>query len=216
MHTSLGLNAIPVSSSPRVREISSLPSWVACFLTFLAVGTSDPITRERLAYAILIIREAMRHGGMGWLDYDRLFHQQAALDPSLEWNTVHPSLQATTILSQRHEQGSTTGTACSICMECDHVASQCAMAQLQQQIIRANPSRQGASTGGGSYRICSSWNEGACSHQGSCSYRHICSNCYHPSHPARLCRLPLRARSSSAAGGPARAPMASLPSSRSS
>ena len=34
-----------------------------------------------LAYARLLVREAQRHGGRGWLDYDRIFHQQAALDP---------------------------------------------------------------------------------------------------------------------------------------
>lgn len=31
-------------------------------------------------------------------------------------------------------------------------------------------------------RICSSWNDGACMFSGSCSHRHICSNCYLPSH----------------------------------
>ena len=36
-----------------------------------------------LAYARLMVREAQRHGGLGWLDYDRVFRQQAALDPSL-------------------------------------------------------------------------------------------------------------------------------------
>lgn len=208
MHASLGLSAIPVSSRPRVREVSSLPSWVVCFMTFLAVGTTDPVTRERLAYAVLIVREAMRHGGLGWLEYDRLFRQQAALNPSLVWNTIHPSLQATTILSQRQE-GSLSGTACSICMECDHVAAQCAMAQLQQQIIRSQQPRV-SSASGSSYKICSSWNEGACSHPGVCSFRHVCSNCYHPSHPARLCRLPQRARNSPL--GSSRAPAVSLPS----
>ena len=67
---------------------------MSCFLTYLAIGTSDPITQERLAYAVLIIREAMRHGGQGWLEYDRLFRQQAALNPTLPWNVIHPELQA--------------------------------------------------------------------------------------------------------------------------
>ena len=40
-----------------------------------------------LAYAHLKVREAQRHGGSGWLDYDRVFRQQEALDPSLRWNT---------------------------------------------------------------------------------------------------------------------------------
>ena len=54
----------------------------------------DPTTRDQLAYARLIIREALRHGGAGWLDYDRAFRQQAAADPSLRWNTLLPGLLA--------------------------------------------------------------------------------------------------------------------------
>ena len=71
MHGALGVQLLPVSARPRVREVTSLPSWVCCFLTYLAVGTSDRTTRDRLTYAILLIREAMRHGGHGWMEYDR-------------------------------------------------------------------------------------------------------------------------------------------------
>lgn len=116
MHGALGVQLVPVSSRPRVREVPSLPSWVCCFLTFLAVGTSDPVTRDRLSYAILLLREAMRHGGIGWMDYDRLFRQQAAIDPSLSWNMIHPGLQATTILNQR---SGAVGSFCNICREPD-------------------------------------------------------------------------------------------------
>ena len=45
----------------------------------MAIRTTDPTTRDQLAYAHLIIREALCHGGAGWLDYDRAFHQQAAV-----------------------------------------------------------------------------------------------------------------------------------------
>lgn len=58
----------------------------------MAIITSDPATRDQLAYARLIITEALCHGGAGWLDYDRAFCQQAAADPSLRWNTLIPGL----------------------------------------------------------------------------------------------------------------------------
>ena len=86
------------AARPRLREISSLPTWCYCFLGYMAARTSDPVTRDQLAYARLLIKEAQRHGGLGWLDYDRVFRQQVA---SLRWNTLIPGLQATTILGQQ-------------------------------------------------------------------------------------------------------------------
>ena len=203
VHGALGFQVVPVSPRPRVREVTTLPSWITCFLTFLAVSTTDAVTRDRLAYAILIVREAMRHGGQGWLEYDRLFRQQACLNPSLPWNVIHPGLQATTILGQ---QPVGSGTSCSLCRECDHVVSQCALAQLQPQIIRSsNPTRSGTGLG----RICSSWNDGACTYPGTCTYRHVCSNCFQASHPARSCRLPPRSRAG--ANGTVARPSTSVP-----
>ena len=124
MRGALEFQVLPMGSRPRVRAVSSLPSWLCCFLTYLAVGTTDPVTCNQLTYTTLLVREAMRHGGQGWLEYDRLFRQQAALDPSLSWNIIHPGLQATIILGQRSYNA---GTFCTHCQECDHSVSQCAM-----------------------------------------------------------------------------------------
>ena len=60
---------------PRLRDVSSLTMWCYCFLAYMAMRTADPTTRYQLAYAWLIIREVLRHGGVGWLDYDRAFRQ---------------------------------------------------------------------------------------------------------------------------------------------
>ena len=59
----VGTQLLPATARPRTRVITTLPSWVCCFLTYLAVQTSDPVTRERATYAMLVVREAMRHGG---------------------------------------------------------------------------------------------------------------------------------------------------------
>ena len=37
-----------------------------------------------LTYGRLIIRESQRHGGSGWLEYDKVFCQHAALDESVQ------------------------------------------------------------------------------------------------------------------------------------
>ena len=52
-------------SRPRMRDVLTLPSWLYCFLTYTAILTTDPTTKDKLAYARLMILEASRHGHLG-------------------------------------------------------------------------------------------------------------------------------------------------------
>ena len=80
----------------RLRDVSTLSSWVYCFLAYIAMRSDETMTRNLLAYARLVVRESQRHGGIGWMDYDRVFRQQAAID-NLSWNSIHPGIQAATV-----------------------------------------------------------------------------------------------------------------------
>ena len=176
------------AARPRLREVNSLSTWCYCFLGYMAIRTSDPVTRDQLTYARLLIREARRHGGMGWLDYDRAFRQQAAADPSLRWNTLIPGLQAATILGQRSGQGS----FCNLCRGEDHSQGQCALAGLRPAIPTTQASNRSPSVSAArnrpenAHNICISWNRGSCVFPGHCVYRHICATCHLP-HKAKDC-----------------------------
>ena len=67
-----------VQAGSKVREIEDPLTWAFYFLALLAVSVEDPKAKEMAAYAQLIIHLSQRHGGRGWLAYDRLFRQQAA------------------------------------------------------------------------------------------------------------------------------------------
>lgn len=183
--------SLPGFLKPRLREVSTLPSWLFCYLAYVALRAPDPATRDRLAYARLLIREAQRHGGSGWIDYDRVFRQQAALDPSLRWNTLHPGIQAATLLGQTPGGGA----FCTLCREADHTADGCALAYLHHT---PGPALPVPSVGGPSPRqqparrrpeslqgICVSWNKGKCIFP-RCTYRHVCATCQQR-HMARDC-----------------------------
>ena len=71
----------------RLREVLSLASWMYCFAAYIAIRTPDDLTHRMLAYARLIIHEALRHGGTGWAEYDRVFQRQVSINPALSWNT---------------------------------------------------------------------------------------------------------------------------------
>ena len=189
-----GMHYAPNSVRPRLREVPSLTSWVFCCTVYIATRTTDPLTRDMLAYCRLIIREALRHGGTGWQEYDRNFRRQVAINPAIAWNTMLPDLQATTMLGQR-EGG---GTFCHLCMGMDHSASHCALTYTRQQTIpppsawvppasrRSVPRYTGSLRPETLLRICASWNMGQCSYPGSCTYRHICFTCQH-GHRAQDC-----------------------------
>ena len=167
----------PGMSRPRMREVSSPLAWIHCFLAYAAIRCQDPFTRDMLAYARLILGEAMCHGGTGWLEYDRAARQQRAIDPLKPWNILDPGLHSAFILSRN---SATTLKRCSSCQGVDHTASQCALTSIEpaSQQIWTEPRRRSF--------VCISWNRGACSFPGTCSYRHVCSFCF-GNHKAREC-----------------------------
>ncbi len=79
LHGQFSLTTTPAVLQPSVQEVPSLQSW----MYYMAVRTSDPQLRGMLAYCHLIIREALRHGGNGWQEYDRTFRRQAAINPTI-------------------------------------------------------------------------------------------------------------------------------------
>ena len=177
------------ASKPRLREIMSLPMWCYCFLGYVALQTSDPVTRDQLAYARLLIKEAQRHGGMGWLDYDRAFRQQVASDPSIQWNTLNPGLQASTIFGQ---QQAGPRLFCTLCRQVDHTRAQCALACLESvpptsstmMAISPYPTSRRRNRS----NFCIFWNRGACIFPlGECQYRHECPMCRVTDHIAKYC-----------------------------
>ena len=88
-------SSITQSPSPTAqkyrREVPDLLSWVQCFGTDMAVITSKYPDRVRqlLAYQMLIIREARRCGGRGWLAYDSYFRQQVVGNESADWSKLN-------------------------------------------------------------------------------------------------------------------------------
>ena len=107
------------------REIPALLSWVQCFGTYMAVLTSTFPQRmkELLAYQTLIVREACRCGGRGWLAYDS-FRQQVVGDESADWSRLNQSLCAVTFMAQASRDH---GRSCGVCLESDHSEEQCAL-----------------------------------------------------------------------------------------
>ena len=121
---------LPGVLRPRLREVNTLATWIYCFLAYVAIRSPDPHVRDWLAYARLVVREAQRHGGNGFLDYDRVFRQQAALDQTIQWNCLHPGIQAATLVGRP----SGVSTFCTFCREPDHASDRCALAYSRRQI----------------------------------------------------------------------------------
>lgn len=204
-HSNCQLPSLPGVLRPKLREVASLSSWVYCFLAYIAIRSDDPGTRHLLAYARLVVRESQRHGGRSFMDYDRVFRQQAALDSAMTWNSIHPGIQAATLW------GTTPGPVrlCTLCREPDHAAGSCALMYLQQgqpqphvqQVqlqaqqqppaganVRQRPARRRPTHPDSQRGICISWNKGHCRFHPDCSYTHACATCDAPDHAAITCK----------------------------
>lgn len=199
-------NTFGLTPQPRRREVPDLLSWVQCFGMYAAVlYSSSPERLQQLyAYQTMIVREAHRCGGKGWLAYDQMFCQQAAVRAT-DWSKLNNSLYATTFLQQQNGRGRT----CIHCMETDHVSNECSLAPLQpgRPLTLSRPDAPSDSdergNKGRSSKICCSWNDGRCAIGPYCRYCHIlCAKCGSNSHKVMNCTTYPSARQPLKAGNP--------------
>ena len=192
----LPLRMGPVAKQAEQREVGSLMTRVSSFTTYVAIVAEvhPQRVRDMLAYMRLIIREAHKHGGQGWLTYDAVFrrnHQGLAQ----QWNILDPSLHTAYIAGQSLRPR----VPCRHCNEADHHPEDCALAPIVQPFRTSPRDHAPVSTRStkrpptpswsqpSSKRLCFSWNRGPCSFPGVCSYRHVCTLCDSQSHKAKDC-----------------------------
>ena len=97
----------------------------------------DAQTKSRESSLLMRTLSLEKHSAMesrgGW-PMTEFFHRQAALDPSLQWNVLHPAIQASTLflISPNASQGPSvcTSTFCSPYCEVDHTAASCTLGYL--------------------------------------------------------------------------------------
>ena len=108
----------------RRREIPDILSWVQAFSLYAAVVASrhPHKARELWAYQAIIVGEAQRCGGRGFVAYDSLFCQQMVSFETVDFSKINQSLYATTFWAQRER-----GRFCQICTLSDHAQDECAL-----------------------------------------------------------------------------------------
>ena len=134
---------------PSEREIGgdkALVTWVSSFATYIAIVAEAHPRRvsDMLAYMRLVVREAGKFGGSGWLTYDTIFRRN---HEGLEqrWNYLDASLHQVYIASL----GDKLVVLSKHCHEIDHVAADCAVAavlprSLYQSLAAQAPPPQNA------------------------------------------------------------------------
>ena len=115
---------------PGEREIAgdrALLTWVSTFATYMAIVAEAHPTRvgDMLVYMRLLIREAGKFGGNGWLTYDAVFRRNNA-GLSAPWNYIDASLHQFYIAIQQGK----VAAPCTHCYEIDHMSTDYAVAAV--------------------------------------------------------------------------------------
>ena len=188
------------------REIPDIVSWVQCFGLYAAVVTSryPEKTKELLAYQTMIVSEARRLGGRGWLLYDAQFRQQVSSFSAVDFSRINQSLYATTFLAYG---GGGRQKVCPDCLMSDHAYEDCAL-----HPNRTAPVVQMREVGGVHHKgqevrrkrerayTCFAWNEGRCTYV-KCRYDHVCSRCGGDHRKAQCKEGPVEKRRDQGPGG---------------
>ena len=140
----------PCPSLPKA-EGGSLPQFLG--VLFLCLYCCSDTLRLHPGIVGLFIREALRHRGMGWQEYDRTFRRHRHF-PSLECFGPGPT----------GNRSSPPGLFCGLCREPDHSTGQCALSVTQQPASSSSLTtfsrrpRHPETVAG----FCASWNQGCC------------------------------------------------------
>ena len=127
------LEALPRACQPSGEELRAVRDRVSPdvgLATYVAiVAEVDPgRVRDMLAYMHLVVCEAHKHGGQGWLTYDSVL-QRSHQGVSTTWDIIDPSLHTAYIACQSNNPR----VPCKYYSEADHVPENCALAPAVPQ-----------------------------------------------------------------------------------
>lgn len=144
----------------------------------------------------IIIREASKFGGSGWLSNDAVFRKNQEGSTN-QWNVLDASLRQVYIANLKEQAVAPYAH----CYKADHTTSECVVTVVLPNVQPPPPVPLARKEGGNfssiqgkepvPYRhpprpICHSWNTGGCNFRGTCAYAHVCTN-YYGAHPASSC-----------------------------
>ena len=86
-----------------------------------------------MAYGLIVLHLARKHGGWGRLLYNTAFHQQMAAGSLLAWTDLNALKDGIHVLSAADLAG---GHFCPLCQVVDHTRAECALAQLEPQVVK--------------------------------------------------------------------------------
>ena len=147
--------------------------------------------RDLAAYGMIILQLARKHGGMGWLVYDRQFQQHRAAGASMPWSDIYPSLMAATVLGKAGD-GSGRSCRCVLPLITQRRSVLWGSVSSPNLVLIPPPflvhflppvahftARLHIPRTGDT--ICRRFNRGCCT-RSTCRFDHICTGCVKPGH----------------------------------
>ena len=161
------------------RVMTDLATWLESWNRFLCCHLSYfPITALEMAkYQTLLVMLFAHHPPQHCLEYDRLFRQTTAQDPSLRWDTIKEDIYVWTIT----KKGQSFRDKPSIMSRLGPPASDASNRAQTKPTNRETHTRSGK-------EICKRYNLGRCTLGDQCVFAHACwqPGC-HETHPGRGC-----------------------------
>ena len=136
-------------------------------------------------YQTIMMMLLANHSPARCLEYNSLFHQAAACDPTLRWDIIKEDIYVWAITQQRHNT-STSQFQLSTSTFRDRLPISASLGPPSAESGKANPPHATYTAEG--KEICKRYNVGCCTRGEECIFTHVC---WHPGcqgkHPHKVC-----------------------------
>ena len=168
------------------RHVVDLPSWLEAWNQYICVRLAYDLSMalELVKYQTIMVMLFANHSPACCLEYDSLFRQATARDPTLRWDTIKEDIYVWAI-TQRHNT-STFQSQSNTSTFRDRLPISARLGPPAAESGKATPPHATYTVEG--KEICKRYNAGRCTRGEECIFTHVC---WHPGyqgeHPGKVC-----------------------------
>ena len=168
------------------RHVVDLPTWLEAWNRYICVRLAYDlsIAFELVKYQTIMVMLFTNHSPARFLEYDSLFRQGAARDPTLHWDIIKEDIYVWPI-TQRHNT-STSQVQSNMSTFRDRLPISARLGPPTAESGKATPPHATYTAEG--KEICKRYNAGHCTRGEECIFTHVC---WYPGcqreHPGKVC-----------------------------